>query len=123
MKNLFRAALLASLLAGGMRVALAHHSYAAFDVTTQRDISGTVKKFDWTNPHSWITLEVLGPQNRVDEWHVELPPAGELAREGWNKNFVKIGERLVVHINPLKDGGKGGILEGFSFDDRPVSQR
>src|SRR5690348_17984835 len=41
----------------------------------------SVKKFEWTNPHSWITLEVIGPQNQADEWLIELPPAGVLARE------------------------------------------
>ncbi len=101
--------------------AAAHHSFALFDVTKTVTLEGTVKKFEWTNPHSWITLEVVGPQNSADEWLIELPPAGALAREGWNKNFVKVGERLVVHVNPLKNGGKGGSLEGFSFDDRPTS--
>jgi hypothetical protein len=101
--------------------AAAHNSFALFDVTKTVTLEGTVKKFEWTNPHSWITVEVVGPQNSVDEWLIELPPAGALAREGWNKNFVKVGERLVVHVNPLKKGGKGGSLEGLSFNDRPSS--
>ena len=117
---LFGAVVVAALTA---MPAMAHHSFALFDVTKTVSLEGTVKKFEWTNPHSWITLEVAGPQNAVDEWLIELPPAGILAREGWNKNFVKVGEKLVVHINPLRNGGKGGILEGFSFDDRPGGPR
>jgi hypothetical protein len=113
----------AALSAFAATPAAAHHSFALFDVTKTVSLEGTVKKFDWTNPHSWITLEVVGAQNSADEWLIELPPAGVLAREGWNKNFVKIGERLVVHINPLKNGGRGGSLEGFSFDERPASNR
>ncbi len=113
------AALGTAMLAAFAMPAAAHHSFALFDVSKTVALEGTVKKFEWTNPHSWITLEVIGPQNSVDEWLIELPPAGALAREGWNRNFVKVGERLVVHINPLKDGGKGGSLEGFSFDGRP----
>ena len=102
--------------------AAAHHSFALFDVTKTVALEGTVKRFEWTNPHSWITLEVLGPRNQADEWLIELPPAGVLAREGWNKNFVKVGEKLSVHVNPLKNGGKGGSLESFSFDERPAGQ-
>jgi hypothetical protein len=94
--------------------AAAHHSFALFDMTRSIDLEGTVKKFDWANPHSWIFLEVAGPQNLVEEWIVELPAAGALAREGWNKNFVKPGERIVVRINPLKNGQRGGSLEGFT---------
>ena len=109
----------AGLWSFGMLPAAAHHSFALFDVTKTVALEGTVKKFEWTNPHSWITLEVIGPQNQADEWLIELPPAGVLAREGWNKNFVKVGEKLSVHVNPLKNGGKGGSLESFTFDARP----
>lgn len=99
--------------------AQAHHSFALFDVTRTVELEGTVKSFEWTNPHSWVRLEVTGPQNTTKEWLIELPPAGTLAREGWNRNFVKAGERIVVHVNPLKSGGKAGSLASFSFDDHP----
>jgi hypothetical protein len=92
----------------------AHHSFALFDADKHVMLEGTVKKFEWTNPHSWITLEVVGANKAAEQWLIELPAAGALAREGWNKNFVKEGERISVRINPLKDGGRGGVLEGFS---------
>ena len=77
-------------------------------------LEGTVKKFDWSNPHSWITLQVQGPRNTVEEWMIELPSAGALAREGWNRNFVRVGEKLIMRINPLKDGKRGGSLTSFT---------
>lgn len=117
-KALLAAIICSTAIVSGFSSANAHHSFALFDVMKTVALEGTVKKFEWTNPHSWITLEVIGPQNTADEWLIELPPAGILAREGWNKNFVKIGEKLSVHINPLKNGGKGGILESFTFDAR-----
>ncbi len=117
-KALLVAVLGASAALSMISSATAHHSFALFDVMKTVALEGTVKKFEWTNPHSWITLEVLGPRNTAEEWLIELPPAGILAREGWNSKFVKVGEKLSVHINPLKDGGKGGILESFTFDDR-----
>ena len=94
--------------------ATAHHSFALFDVEKHVMLEGKVKKFEWTNPHSWITLEVVGANNRAEDWLIELPAAGALAREGWNKNFVKEGERISVRINPLKDGTRGGALESFA---------
>jgi len=103
----------------GTAPANAHHSFALFDVTRTVELEGTVKSFEWTNPHSWIRLEVAGPHNTTKEWLIEMPPAGTLAREGLSRNFVKAGERIVVHVNPLKSGGEAGSLASFSFDDRP----
>jgi hypothetical protein len=100
----------------------AHHSFALFDVRRTVELEGTVKTFEWTNPHSWIRLTVAGPQNSADEWLIELPAAANLVREGWNKNFVRPGERLIVRINPLKDGRKGGSLASFSSEEKPDAQ-
>ena len=97
--------------------AMAHHSFALFDSQKTVALEGTVKSFDWTNPHSWIVLEVMGANNAVEEWQIELPAAALLAREGWNKFYVRPGEKIAVHINPLKDGRRGGALESFSSDE------
>jgi hypothetical protein len=97
----------------GMGSAVAHHSFAMFDMTKSVRLEGTVKKFDWTNPHSWIFLEVVGPGATTEQWTIELPSAGALAREGWNKNYLRVGERVILHVNPLKDGRNGGNLESF----------
>ncbi|HEX5281063.1 MAG TPA: DUF6152 family protein [Micropepsaceae bacterium] len=109
----------AALAVTGVAPVEAHHSFALFDVTRTIELEGTVKSFEWTNPHSWVRLEVMGPQNTTKEWLIELPPAGALAREGLSRNFVKPGEHIVVHVNPLKNGGEGGSLARFIFDDRP----
>lgn len=105
----------ASLLLGASP-ATAHHSFALFDVTKSVTLEGTVKQFEWTNPHSWIHLVVLGANNQAEEWLVELPASAMLAREGWNKNYLKTGERISVRINPLKNGMKGGSLQSFRPD-------
>jgi Family of unknown function (DUF6152) len=102
----------AALLASG-GPAMAHHSFALFDMMKSVTLEGTVKRFDWTNPHSWIHLTVVNAENMPEDWMIELPPAGTLAREGWNKNFLKPGERISVRINPLRDGKKGGALQSF----------
>jgi hypothetical protein len=45
---------------------------------------------------------------------VELPAAAALARQGLTKNFLKVGDKVILRVNPLKDGGKGGIIESFA---------
>jgi hypothetical protein len=103
------------------RPAAAHHSFALFDVSKTVSLEGTVKKFDWTNPHSWITFEVLEPDRTVTEWMIELPSAATLARDRWNKNFLKPGEKLILRVNPLKDGRKGGVLASFTPDNQAAN--
>jgi hypothetical protein len=100
----------------GANPASAHHSFALFDVSKSVTLEGTVKQFEWTNPHSWIRLTVLGANNQPEEWLVELPAAASLARDGWNKNYLRSGERISVRINPLKNGMKGGSLQSFRPD-------
>jgi hypothetical protein len=97
----------------GTTSATAHHSFAMFDMTKSVRLEGTVRRFEWTNPHSWIFLDVAGPGATIEQWTIELPAAGALAREGWNKNYVRPGERVILHVNPLKDGRRGGNLESF----------
>ena len=110
--TLAMAGITAGLLAGSQPAA-AHHSFALFDVSKTVELEGTVKKFDWTNPHSWVTLEVLEPDRTVSEWLIELPSAATLARNRWHKNYLKPGEKLIMRVNPLKDGRKGGALASF----------
>jgi Family of unknown function (DUF6152) len=97
--------------------AFAHHSFALFDMEKSLTLEGTVKQFDWTNPHSWIRLVVVTENNQPEEWMIELPAAASLAREGWNKNYLKVGERISVRVNPLKNGTKGGSLQSFRPED------
>ena len=94
----------------------AHHSYALFDSSKTVTLQGTVKEFEWTNPHSWIHLIVVDANNQPEEWLIELPAAASLARDGWNKNFVKPGEHLSMRINPLKNGMRVGSLQNFRTD-------
>jgi hypothetical protein len=98
--------------------AAAHHSFALFDMKKSVRLEGTVKRFDWANPHSWILLDVVGPEAMAEEWMIELPSAGSLARDGWNKNYLRAGERVVLNVNPLKDGKRGGSLELFIPESR-----
>ena len=110
MKNrLPETVILASLLVGSTGLALAHHSFAAFDMASQRDISGTVKKFDWTNPHTWVWIDVPNDHGSVDTFGFEGMSPNYLARRGWTRGTLKPGDKLTVTFRPMKNGENGGM--------------
>lgn len=89
--------------------ALAHHSFAMFDGKAEVTLSGTVKDFQWTNPHSWLQLEV--PRGAAStEYSIELGSPNTMSRKGWRRSTFKPGDRVTVTINPMRDGSAGGAL-------------
>lgn len=100
--------LLTSLIALGTTVALAHHSYSAFEMDGQKTITGTIKKFDWTNPHSWIWIDVQNEQGGFDLWGIEGMSPNYLSRRGWSRGTLKPGDKITLTIHPLKGGEHGG---------------
>ena len=99
----------AGLSLGLSGLAAAHHSFAAFDVTTQKEITGTVKKFDYTNPHTWVWLDVPNDHGGVDTWGFEGMSPNYLGRRGWTRTTLQPGDKLTVTYRPMKDGEKGGM--------------
>ncbi len=98
-----------SLIAAGTGLAVAHHSAAAFDSTQRKEITGTVKKFDYSNPHTWVWLDVANEQGGVDTWGVEGMSPNFLNRRGWTRTTLKPGDKLTIVIRPMKNGEKGGM--------------
>jgi hypothetical protein len=97
--------------------ALAHHSFAMFDQSKQVTLKGTVKEFQWTNPHAWIEVAVPNAQGGSDVWGVELNSPNNLIRQGWKRTAMKPGDKVTVIINPLKDGSKGGLFNAVTLAD------
>ena len=114
-----RALLIACLAVGGTSLAVAHHSYSAFNMDKQIVVSGTVKKMDWSNPHSWIWLDVANEQGVVETWGIEGMSPNYLARRGWTRTTLKPGDKLSVTLHPLRNGDKGG---SFVSAKRPDGQ-
>ncbi|MBO9708884.1 MAG: hypothetical protein J7521_11785 [Caulobacter sp.] len=93
--------------------ASAHHSFAMYDQTRIVTLHGTVKTFQWTNPHALIWLQgSLNPNGPAELWSVELSTSpGNLARMGWSKRSLAAGDKVTIDINPLRDGRRGGSLK------------
>jgi hypothetical protein len=87
--------------------AAAHHSFAMFDSTKEVVLDGTVKEFQWTNPHSWIQLTV-NEGGQVVEYSIEGSSPNGWARKGWTRHSLKPGDKVKLSMHPLKDGSRGG---------------
>ena len=92
---------------GAAAPALAHHSFSMFDMAQEKTIAGTVTDFQWTNPHSWIWLEVPTASGS-EQWGVEGMSPNFLERRGWSKNTLRRGDKVSVVIHPVKNGAHGG---------------
>jgi hypothetical protein len=91
----------------------AHHSFAMYDQTKLVTLEGTVKEFQWTNPHVllWVTHPVEGG-GEPELWTIELPTStGNLARMNWSKRSLAAGDHVTVELNPLRDGRHGGSFK------------
>lgn len=88
--------------------ASAHHSYSMFDIDKTVTVEGTVKQFDWTNPHTWIQLVTLDKNGKQVDYPVELGSVTILAKLGWNPRTLQPGDKVTVEVHPLKSGNAGG---------------
>lgn len=102
MKRLLLPALLATYL--HFPLASAHHSAAMFDFTTTVELSGKVKEFQYTNPHSWLLVDVTNKDGSVTTWGFEAEGPSTLMRAGIRKNDLTPGTAITIRGNPMKDG-------------------
>lgn len=121
---------LAALIAAGLAVvappAIAHHSRSMFDQSRQITLVGTVKEFQWTNPHCWIQVLVpdsSNPQAAPVEWGVEMGAPVELMRKGWKPGSLKPGDKVAILVNPLRDGQHGGLVLSVTGPDGKILGR
>jgi hypothetical protein len=102
----------------------AHHSFATFDEQQTKTLVGTVKEFQWTNPHTWLQVLVKDPATgQVVEWSIEGGSPNGLSRSGWRRSSIKPGDQVEVLIHPLKNGQNGGSLMRVSVDGKVIGGR
>lgn len=107
----------------GAGAADAHHSPVMFDQTKQVTLTGTVREFQWTNPHSYIQLLVKNDEGQEVEWSLEMGASVYLYNLGWRPSSIKAGETLTVTVAPLRKGGNGGLLlKAVRADGTPIGR-
>jgi hypothetical protein len=85
----------------------AHHSGAMFDPQKSLTLQGTVRLFQWTNPHCWIQLLVPSAAGTA-EWSIEMGSNGQLYRNGWRSSTLNAGQSIIVIVHPVRDGTAAG---------------
>jgi hypothetical protein len=98
----------------------AHHSFAMFDRSKETTIVGVVEDFQWTNPHSWIELDVPNESGGTDKWSIELNSPNNLSRQGWKSTSVKPGDKISVITWPLRSGEKGGLFISLTLPNGQI---
>src|SRR5215510_16156819 len=105
----------------------AHHSAAGIDRTKSVTLVGTVKQFGWTNPHSWMEVDVADQKGGTVTWKVEMTSPAYLVKAGWKSTTLKPGDEVKVSVRPLRDGTPGGLFvsvtvaAGRTLTERPVT--
>jgi hypothetical protein len=116
-------ALFAALVAGALAVAapaIAHHSFAVFDMSAQKTVTGTVKRVDWTNPHIWIWMDVANDKGGTDVYGFEGMSPNFLNRRGWTRTTLEAGDKITVVYRPMRDGANGGMFMSTKLADGTV---
>ncbi len=110
---------LAALFSG---LASAHHSTAMFDWGQEKVLEGTVTKWQWTNPHTFIWVTVKGPTGAAKQYGLEGMSPSWLARRGWNGRTLATDDKVKIAYFPLRDGRPGGFFVRVTLPDGTVLQ-
>ena len=106
------------LLLASVVPALAHHSFAAeYDASKPVRLQGIVKKMEWINPHSWITIEVKRPDGAVQTWEIEAGAPNAMFRQGFTRDSLPVGTEIVVNGYHAKNGKNMANGRELTFTD------
>ena len=84
----------------------AHHSEAAYDLTREITLKGTITEFKFINPHTRVHFQVKDEEGNVALWVGEMAPPNNLRRAGWTRNSIKAGDEITTIVHVAKDGSK-----------------
>lgn len=118
----FRKAMMLATTLSLAASAQAHHSFAMFDNEKEQTIEGVVKEFQWTNPHIWVQVNVTGADGKVTEYSIEGGSPNGLRRQGWSRDAMKAGDKVVIRMHPMKDGTPGGSFMSAVVNGMPLGR-
>jgi hypothetical protein len=101
---------MAFILACAAMPTQAHHSFGMFDQQKVVALTGTVREFQWTNPHCYIQLVAKDANGAEVEWSLEMGAPMYLYAKGWRPKTLKAGDSIKVTLNPLRNGAHGGVV-------------
>ncbi len=87
---------------------MAHHSGSMFEETKTITLTGVIKEFQYTNPHSWLIIDVTGEDGKVTAWGFEAEGPSTLLRAGIKKSDFKPGTRITITGRPMRNGRPAG---------------
>ncbi len=119
MKSVYTLALAMAILTllVSVQPAAAHHSGAGFDSTRVVEIKGTIKEFQFKNPHTWIQILVDDGTGKTTEWSLEWGSPNQLGRMGYRPSTFPPGAKITIRLNPMRNGAAAGGFIAAKFDD------
>jgi Family of unknown function (DUF6152) len=100
--------------------AVAHHSFAMFDLGKDVTVDAVIKEVQFTNPHVWLQIMVADAKGVATEWSIESGAPGMMLRNGWKPSTLKPGDKVKLTMHPLKNGSSGGSLVSVVVPDGRV---
>ena len=100
--------------------AVAHHSFAMFDLGKNVTVEAAIKEVQFTNPHVWLQILVKDGDGVETEWSIESGAPGMMLRNGWKPSTLKAGDKVTLTMHPLRNGKPGGSLVSVKVPDGRV---
>jgi hypothetical protein len=117
MRNLFTALIIAVGLIAISTEALPHHAFSSvFDPDHPLELSGTVTKVDWMNPHTWFYIDVETDDGSIENWGFEMGSPNALVRRGWSHDSLKVGQIVNVVSVRARDGTLRGAVRSVTLE-------
>ena len=114
--RLFSGVLALGLLVGTMPLS-AHHSTTMYNMAAPSTVTGKVKRFEWTNPHAYIYLEVTGEDGKVTTWEIEMMSLNHLKSYGWTRKTVAEGDVITCTGGAAKSGAPAMLSSLIKLGD------